>query len=756
MNQFHIVCKACTARLKVTKPSMIGKMLACPKCGTMLQIKPPRKEDRSSAEPMRPDENLANPPSAPSLKGKDSAIKTVLSQTDFDEIDILLKNQKGQLDPFAKKVIPADQQVIPADQAANSAEKAANQTAEKPSEQTKRSKRAAFREPPATTHSGGSLQPATGATAAELPLLPDDQWVHPETQQRKKRLMMISAVIAPLILLLALSAAWYNRQVSDPTIAKGVPQPVDDHLLEQKEAPGDHQPQPTEEATAGLEEGLEPGMEEKEAVDLSLEVATVKNGQLVDEPPPLIAPTEPKTDRVPSEPVPAESNQAADHQQLAANGGNPTGSPESREIPPTREPIPPTDAEVNGDADANQLAELLESSGFSLTSMRDLVTSLREEQSFGIPKYHFQQGAISLPDLNRQLEIPLPYLKYEQAHLSSILRDITDLTGIPLTIEPASVRAVHQTIDPQLSIELNQSTIGKGLDEILALAGLIKVPQERGSLVIFAEGFDQSKIVDHPLPNWSVQEPEQQKILISDFINGTKKLVFPMSWETQPNPARIWLEDEGIKVFQLPVAHHQIAELIAKVNAALALAKDPLDTAAIKILFTKNEAIASKLEQPSGLSHQLSQSFSSLLRQLQRNTGVSILADWESLNSVGWAPDTKVPGTFSEPSLKKVLDEMTRSMGITYVIFDQQTVLLTTFDTATSYSDLEVYSFGKILSGKLNQNQALSLLYRSIGDELSYPNVQVVYEPQYLSLIVVAPQLIQRRVAAVLKALEEI
>ena len=45
MKPFHIQCDSCLTQLKVTKESAIGKILACPKCGSMVQVTPPQETD---------------------------------------------------------------------------------------------------------------------------------------------------------------------------------------------------------------------------------------------------------------------------------------------------------------------------------------------------------------------------------------------------------------------------------------------------------------------------------------------------------------------------------------------------------------------------------------------------------------------------------------------------------------------------------------------------------------------------------------
>ena len=64
MEPFHILCTTCQARLKVTKPEAIGKILACPNCESMVLVTPPPGSlgaDTAEATLAAADAGLANP-----------------------------------------------------------------------------------------------------------------------------------------------------------------------------------------------------------------------------------------------------------------------------------------------------------------------------------------------------------------------------------------------------------------------------------------------------------------------------------------------------------------------------------------------------------------------------------------------------------------------------------------------------------------------------------------------------------------------
>ena len=68
MEPFRIICTTCQARLKVYKPEAIGKVLACPKCESMVLVTPPpgsMGSDTEEAIETTADTALANPWTSP-------------------------------------------------------------------------------------------------------------------------------------------------------------------------------------------------------------------------------------------------------------------------------------------------------------------------------------------------------------------------------------------------------------------------------------------------------------------------------------------------------------------------------------------------------------------------------------------------------------------------------------------------------------------------------------------------------------------
>ncbi|MBX3424354.1 MAG: hypothetical protein KF688_01620 [Pirellulales bacterium] len=58
MSPFHVICVTCSARLTVRNEALVGKILACPKCGSMVLVEPPARAAAASSAVAA---NLASP-----------------------------------------------------------------------------------------------------------------------------------------------------------------------------------------------------------------------------------------------------------------------------------------------------------------------------------------------------------------------------------------------------------------------------------------------------------------------------------------------------------------------------------------------------------------------------------------------------------------------------------------------------------------------------------------------------------------------
>ncbi|MDC0284451.1 hypothetical protein OAK85_03765, partial [Mariniblastus sp.] len=190
MQPFSLICKSCAARLKVTKASAVGQLLACPKCGTMLHVTPP---EGWSPPPSQSDSQI-------SAENLDEA--AVAGKGDFEDIEDLLTDALPGSNP-------------PHTPAASHQQPAAKSAA--PS--------AARKSTPAESSQQNSDQLVRG------PVLPNEQWTGEGTRRRKTFSLVLFGALATILLLAAvciaivLNASSKNNETVNTTDPNPQPNP---------------------------------------------------------------------------------------------------------------------------------------------------------------------------------------------------------------------------------------------------------------------------------------------------------------------------------------------------------------------------------------------------------------------------------------------------------------------------------------------------------------------------------------------------
>ena len=85
MDLFAITCTTCKSRLKVRDPAAIGQILACPKCGGMVMVKPPPAFNEAS-------EQKSDLPTATEVEGPALRFDQTVDSSAFDVLEDLLSD----------------------------------------------------------------------------------------------------------------------------------------------------------------------------------------------------------------------------------------------------------------------------------------------------------------------------------------------------------------------------------------------------------------------------------------------------------------------------------------------------------------------------------------------------------------------------------------------------------------------------------------------------------------------------------------
>ena len=141
--------------------------------------------------------------------------------------------------------------------------------------------------------------------------------------------------------------------------------------------------------------------------------------------------------------------------------------------------------------------------------------------------------------------------------------------------------------------------------------------------------------------------------------------------------------------------------------------------------------------------------------RIREQAGLKIFIDWTSLRSQGWSPNTRIPGDFNEATCRDALQQLARSLKASWIVIDESTVLMTSFEASRAKSETEVYPVKHLLQKNLTAGELKRVLEDTLSSQLQMPGVSVVYFGEYDCLIAHAPQSVHRQLYSILNRLWE-
>ncbi len=614
--------------------------------------------------------------------------------------------------------------------------------------------------------------PHTGTPKlGDAPLLPDDNWNHPAALKRSKLIKIITLIIATLLLIGVGFTLWMqpakprtpsDQMAQDDSNGSQPAAEIGNQLNPDIQADDDNQADLgnridlgedayREREPAQGDAGQAQRDERLKLTDNPLDLTTDVDGlpplttadsadsidPLLDQPPPDLPPF-PKTDRDQvNSPMP--TNRAEQRQSDGANESNGVDGVDG----------------VDGERLAG-LAELLDEGQLAISRFQYLIPEPREQRRIGPPQFIVNRSEITRPDPQRQFDAICPKLSYQQTPLSIIVDDLMTITGIPMTFDLGAVKAMTGLSNPLVSIDLDGPTLGDAIDTMLESISLSKVVNENQGVLITALHADQLSLAKIGLPKFAFADPAEIDLARQELVLGIQNMFAPQSWQAGGNLGRIWIEQDELLVNNSPLVHFQIQDLVNRIDAGLVLKKTPSDLQAHQILQTRLSQLQPRLSAATEMQHTIARPLLHYLQQIRQQTGVTVFCDWESLASKGWHAQTSIPGNLYGSDLATALRLLTETLDITYVAVDQNTLWLTTYEAAESLNYLEFYSLGTLTQEKLTHAQILEIINEVLGADFRQPGVQVIFEPKYDSLILIAPQYLHRRTETLLREMERL
>lgn len=651
MSAITTQCTTCGVRMKVRDPKLVGEIVTCPKCGSMVLVAP-----------------LSGPSSGgKSLKAATSTA-SVDSSHDFDMIgDVLGEGPRTEpplpAEESSSAVVDPPRATDPEPDALSPTETVnppleseppvAATAAAEPQVETVGSTTAATRMPAANPASSAptalpavrweaskpspsepSPEPTQPRPAAEEAVArpnPAEAWSSPQAARWRTWAALGAAGLAGVVLAVLICLAWISG-MAGPTVAEASPDAPPPGNGDSAESIPAETPARSQDPEPAADDSGDPA---------SAEIAA------------------------PSDPSPAPK-QPTEPQPPAADPANPVKDPAgtSRKVEARKPPLDPLADDPLGIGALTAPIDPLVAAGAEPTPEPD------EEIDWtgGRPP-------LRRIDVAAQLSLPLEQIEIPPIPLTEFTAFASDLTAAPITIDPWGFYLAGAAADAKVQVRGQQLTAGKLIDDAVRPLGLGLRIEESGA------------VLTHRL--LAANAIRAQNYTISDLTQGdsaqgqalgdlVQQMVAPDQWSGQT--VRLQATADQLVVTQTMDVHFQLLLFVERLRVARGLA--PQSTLGIQLhktgrLNPSPPAVDRLLAQRVSVKFIRPAPLKEVLAALARQSGAAIIVDWRALGEMHWSHRLESSLIEENAPLEQALRNLLEPRQLTWRAVNDRTLQIT-------------------------------------------------------------------------------
>ncbi len=693
MTLFRVHCPTCHARLKVTSRSLIGQIVNCPKCGSMVEIAEPGGENQPTAKgkrkttaapsPVAPPPETAPPATTPEEPQQASA-EVSNSDEMFDNIDEMLDSE-------------ASPEPVPA-------------------------------ETPPAQASSRDVPPPVPSTAAASPPLDAGRFSHDATVGKWRNMALVGGTSVMALVTIAVIGYTVLSESSTPAVptedpgteevaqAEGSPQetPSSQKTEPEETTPEASQPdaeQETQQSPAPTDTSTEP--EEENEKPSEEEQPTEPNAKSSDEPkiddnPFLFG----NPDQEPAEEKPAE-NQPQPSDDKPAIAATPKSILELKDDP-LYEVFGPSFPVFDPDA--------LEASAAANPGVIPAQTVPAAEP----PATPELVPPIQEVDVAARLRDPIVEINLKDMPLNEFTSFVTQMSTAPITLDPIALAYADISATKPISIQQSKTSVEGILRAAVHPFGLDVVATEHSARLRITQPLDGHQLAMRLEVNDMASDEKE----VADLAYLLTHLVEPLSWNHSRGQGLYRVDPDAIMITQNEVTQFKALVFLEKMRVARGLSTTSKKYSP-ELFSIKSRAaqLAPALKKSVNLQIVVPTPMYKVIDQLEKKTGLNILCDWDSLALNKLGPATPVTLSASGLTVGETLDRFCKSWKLEALPINAHTVQLVSESSVPVMPWLEFYDLTEMKLGKSQATAMINEAERQLSDLRKTGYGEVLYDP---------------------------
>jgi len=351
-------------------------------------------------------------------------------------------------------------------------------------------------------------------------------------------------------------------------------------------------------------------------------------------------------------------------------------------------------------------------------------------------------------DVATRLQDKLPALELPPVPWGQFLQFFTQLTTVPMTIDPEALVEAGVHLDDRIEIHAGATTAGDVLRQVLSRQGLEYVIYHDQLLLTSPEAERTTwRTVHYDVKGLAPTQP-------GALAAWVRELIEPTSWAETGGPGTVTAVAGELIVKQTSLVQRRVAALVDRLRAARGLPLREKVDPRLVALQTRWTRARSKLDMLVTANFRPSARLGVIRDQLEASTAAHLLIDQVTLAEAGRSVLSETSMAVEKEPLAQALAGALKPLGLGFRAIDEQTLQITTLEGLREFLEVEFYPVRDLLpAGATAAEDFVAQLKTELPaarwSDTGGPGA-IAFDPVSLSLLVLHNQPVQRELEELL------
>ena len=300
-----------------------------------------------------------------------------------------------------------------------------------------------------------------------------------------------------------------------------------------------------------------------------------------------------------------------------------------------------------------------------------------------------RNGAIGPPDATLLLARRIPALKATGLPLGRLLEFSVELSGVPVSVDPQELRRAGVSAATPTKIEAKDATIEAVLAPALEPLRLKPVVED-GQIVLRRTVEDRRRSVPYKVDDLATTDAA-----VRQLAAWVEALVAPASWQRARGDGVVQVAGGTLQVDHLESVQYDVLFLLERYRLAAGLPTRSKYPAAL-LTPSPTAALRVRMNGPATFTFTNYTPLADVFRYWEEELDVAVLVDWPAVAGERLWPQSRIACSAAAQPWGEALDEVLAPLGLAWRPVDARTIEITSRAKVESEPAVEIYLLATI------------------------------------------------------------